>query len=197
MKKNLLSTLFVALAFTSSIFAQVQVWKIDNMHSSVKFSVTHLVISEVDGSFKTYDGSISTTKSDFTDANIDFSIDVNSINTDMEKRDQHLKAEDFFNAEVYPKMSFKSISMKKIAKNVYELTGNLTIRNVMKKVKFKVIYGGTTKDGYGNTKVGFKATTTINRFDYGLKWNALTEAGGSTVGKDVTIVLNLQFAKEK
>jgi len=179
-------------------FAQTsQKWVIDKVHSTVKFSVSHLVISEVEGSFKTYDGSIANSKADFSDAKIDFTVDVASINTDNSMRDEHLKSDDFFNAKEFPKMSFKSSSIKKLAGNKLEITGDLTIRNTTKKVSFQTTYGGTVKDAYGNTKSGFKASTTINRFDYGLKWNALTEAGGATSWKDIAIVLNLEFALAK
>lgn len=190
---------FSAILFGSThAFAQAtKMWKVDNVHSAVKFSVSHLVISEVDGSFKVYNGSISTTKDDFSDAVIDFSIDVNSINTDNAMRDGHLKGDDFFNAATYPTMTFKSTSFKKKEGNMYELVGNLTVRNVTKKVVFDVKYGGTVKDAYGNTKAGFKATGSINRFDYGLKWNALTEAGGATVGAEVSLSANLEFALSK
>ena len=194
---NLSAILFVTL-FSANIMAQTaKTWKLDNLHSNVKFTVTHLVISEVEGNFKTFDGSISTAKDDFSDANINFTVDVASINTDNANRDGHLKGDDFFNAEAYPKMTFKSTSFKKKSGNQYTLTGDLTIRNVTKKVTFDVTYGGTAKDGYGNTKAGFKATGKINRLEYGLKWNSLTEAGGAVVGKDVSIQLNLQFALSK
>lgn len=189
------SALLFIFTMTSG-YAQ-KIWNVDNAHSSVKFSVTHLIISEVEGTFKTYGGSISAAKEDFSDAQINFTVDVNSINTDNSMRDDHLKSDDFFNAKDYPKMSFVSTSFSKKSGNKYVLEGNLTIRNVTKKVKFDVTYGGTAKDGYGNTKAGFKAQTSINRFDYGLKWNALTEAGGTTVGKEVSIILNLQFALSK
>lgn len=172
-------------------------WKIDKMHSNLNFSVTHLVISEVDGSFKVYDGSISSTSDDFNNASIEFSVDVNSINTDNSMRDDHLKGDDFFNAASYPKMTFKSTSFTKVSGNRYKLTGDLTVRNVTKKASFDVVYGGTAKDGYGNTKAGFKASGSINRFDYGLKWNALTEAGGATVGADVALNFKLEFAMSK
>ena len=195
MKKILVG---ISLLISSFSFAQsAKNWKVDNVHSSVRFSVSHLVISEVEGIFKVYDGSISNTKDDFSDAKIDFNIDVASINTENSMRDNHLKSDDFFNAEKFPKMTFKSTSFKKKAGNMYELTGNLTIRDVTKKAVFSVKYGGTQKDGYGNTKAGFKVTGSINRFDYGLKWNALTEAGGATVGKDVELVGNLEFALAK
>jgi polyisoprenoid-binding protein YceI len=194
--KNLFIGLLLIIGLNSFIVAQ-GTWKIDKVHSNVKFTVEHLVISEVEGYFKVFDGSIITTKADFTDAQIDFAVDVASINTEVEMRDNHLKSDDFFNAEKYPKMTFKSTAFKKISDKKYELTGDLTIRNVTKKVKFDVTYGGTVKDGYGNTKAGFKAKSTINRYDYGLMWNALTEAGGMTVGTDVQIQLNLQFALQK
>lgn len=186
----------IIFSVINSTMAQ-KTWNVDNVHSIVKFSVTHLVISEVEGTFKTYNGSITNTKDDFSDAKINFAVDVNSINTDNSMRDDHLKSDDFFNAQEYPKMNFVGTSFKKKSGNKYVLEGNLTIRNVTKKVTFDVTYGGIANDGYGNTKAGFKASTSINRFDYGLKWNALTEAGGATVGKDVQIILNLQFALAK
>jgi polyisoprenoid-binding protein YceI len=189
--------LLAAVALISvATFAQTK-WNLDNSHSNVRFTVPHLVISEVEGSFKKFNGSITSAKPDFTDAVVNFDVDVNSINTDNDMRDKHLKGDDFFNAEQYPNMTFKSTSFKKVSGNKYALYGNMTIRNVTKPVKFDVVYGGTAKDGYGNTKAGFKASATINRFDYNLKWNALTEAGGATVGKDITIDLKLEFAQAK
>ncbi|MCK9423393.1 MAG: YceI family protein [Bacteroidales bacterium] len=172
-------------------------WAIDNAHSGVKFTVSHLVISEVEGGFRSFTGNMTATKSDFTDAQIDFAVDVNSINTDNEMRDKHLKSDDFFNAEKFPKMTFKSVTFKETGEKQYELTGDLTIRDVTKRVKFQVTYGGSVKDPYGNLKAGFKATAVINRLDYGLKWNALTEAGGAVVGTDVTILINAEFAQQK
>lgn len=194
MKKILSAVLFVLAG--SIGYAQTK-WSVDNAHSSVGFSVPHLLISEVEGNFKKFNGSITAAKPDFSDARVEFAVDVNSIDTDSEMRDNHLKAEDFFNASQFPTMTFKSTSFKKVGGNKYELAGNLTIRNKTNPVKFLVTYGGTANDGYGNTKAGFKATTTINRFDYDLTWNKLTEAGGATVGKEVTLNLKLQFAKAK
>ncbi len=172
-------------------------WVTDNAHTSVKFTATHLVISEVEGSFKSFSGSMESSKPDFTDARINFSVDIASINTDNEKRDAHLKADDFFNAEKFPVMTFKSTQFKKVRDNKYTLTGDLTIRDVTKRVTFDVTYGGTVKDPWGTTHAGFKAETTINRFDYNLKWNTLMEAGGSVVGKDITIRINVEFIPQK
>ena len=172
-------------------------WNTDNTHSNVKFTVTHLVVSEVEGSFRVFSGTVKSAKPDFTDASINFSVDVNSINTDNEMRDKHLKSDDFFNAEKFPAMTFKGTSFKKVSGNKYVLQGDLTIRDVTKKVTFDVAYGGTTKDPWGNTKAGFKAKAKINRFDYNLKWNTVTEAGGAVVSKDVDVVVNLELNQEK
>lgn len=172
-------------------------WNLDKSHSSVKFSVDHMVISETEGSFKIFGGSLSSPAPDFENAAITFTVDVNSINTDDEGRDKHLKSDDFFNAEKYPKMTFTSTSFKKVKGNAYVLEGNLTIRDVTKKVKFAVIYGGTVKDPWGNIKAGFKASGTINRKDFGLKWSALTEAGGAVVGEEVRMLINVEFAQAK
>lgn len=188
----------LAVGFLLTISAGAQSnWKIDNSHSNVKFTVTHLVISEVDGHFKNFSGTMTSERQDFADAIIEFTVETNSISTDNENRDVHLKSDDFFNAEKYPQMVFRSGSMNQTGDATYELTGDLTIRNITKKVKFDVRYGGTVVDPWGNTKAGFKATGTINRFDYDLKWNALTEAGGAVVGKDVKITINAEFSKVK
>lgn len=172
-------------------------WMIDNSHSQVMFTVSHLVISEVTGSFKGFTGTISATKPDFTDAKIEFNVDVNTVNTDNEMRDNHLKGDDFFNAGKYPKMTFKGTGLKKVSGNKYTLSGELTIRDVTKPITLDVTYFGTTNDPWGNTKAGFKIKGKINRFDYNLKWNTLTEAGGAVVGEEVEIVCNLELAKSK
>lgn len=194
MKRLLISAAVVATSF--SLQAQTK-WVIDPVHSSVNFNIEHLVISEVEGKFKTYNGTISATKPDLTDAVIDFAVDIKSIDTDNDMRDKHLISPDFFEADKYPQMTFKSTSLKKLSGNKYLLSGNLTIHGITKPAKFDVTYGGTAKDSYGNTKAGFKAKSVINRYDYGLKYNSLTEAGGATLGREVEIDLKLQFAQAK
>jgi polyisoprenoid-binding protein YceI len=189
------SLVILSTVIASAVSAQ-STWKADVSHSSVKFSVAHLVVSETEGTFKVYDANVAAAKDDFTDAKIDFTIDVNSINTDNEMRDKHLKSDDFFNAEKFPKIVFKGISFKKVSGNKYVLEGDLTIRDVTKKVKLDVVYGGTVKDPYGNTKAGFKVTGVVDRLAYGLKWNALTEAGGAVVGKDVELTAKLELQKQ-
>lgn len=171
-------------------------WKVDKTHSSVQFSVEHLVISEVDGSFRNFNGEIKAAKPDFSDAQITFTVDVASINTGSEPRDNHLRSNDFLNAEKYPQMSFKSASMTKVSEGKYLLEGDLTIRDVTKRVKFNVSYGGMVKDAENKTRTGFKANTYINRFDYNLKWDKMTEAGGMVVDKMVDIELKLEFVKQ-
>jgi polyisoprenoid-binding protein YceI len=183
----------IALAFSAT--AQTN-WSFDKSHTNIGFNVTHLVISEVDGFFKSFEGSVTTKGDSFENATVQFTVDIASIDTDNEKRDQHLKSDDFFNAEKYPKMTFKSTSMKKAGKNTYKLTGDLTIRDKTKRVELDVKHNGTVKDPWGNTKAGFKITGKINRFDYELKWNTLTEAGGAVVGRDVRLNLNVQLKKE-
>lgn len=194
--KRSLATVGIALTLAVSAYSE-STWTVDNIHSTVKFAVTHLVISEVEGNFKVYSGSLQSAKNDFADVAVQFAIDVNSINTENGMRDKHLKSDDFFNAEKYPRMTFKSTAWKQVDAKNYLLEGDLTIRDITRHVTFNVVYGGTMKDGSGSTKAGFKATAVINRFDYNLRWNALTEAGGATVGKDVDITLNLEFAQKK
>jgi len=185
-----------ALLATDDSMAQATTWIVDNTHSNVKFSVSHLVISDVDGAFKSFNGTMKSSKPDFSDAQIDFTVDINSINTDNESRDNHLKSDDFFSAEKFPQMTFKGTSFKKVSGNKYALEGDLTIRDVTRKSKFDVSYGGTVKDPWGNIKAGFKVKGVINRFDYNLKWNSLTELGGAVIGKEVEIVLNLEFGQQ-
>ncbi len=194
MKK--VSTLVLAMAVSVVTFAQTS-WSVDPSHSSVSFSVSHLVISEVDGTFKTFNGNLTSNSDDFLNADISFEIDVNSINTANEKRDGHLKSEDFFYTEKHPKMTFKSTSFKKKKGNKYILKGNLTMRGVTKAITLDVKYGGTAKDGYGNTKAGFIITGQLNRIDFGVAWNAKTEHGGLTVGEVIDLKVKLEFVKQK
>ncbi len=171
-------------------------WTLDKSHSNVRFTVTHMVVSETDGSFKVFDGTVEHTKADWSDAKINFSVDINSINTDNENRDKHLKGDDFFNAEKYPTAKFVGKTFKPLGNNKYELVGDLTIRDVTKPVKFDVKFGGISASTRGD-KAGFKATTTINRFDYNLKWDRATEAGGLVVGKEVELVVLVELNKAK
>lgn len=193
MKKTI--SAFCLLLIAVNVFAQTK-WTTDPAHTSVHFTVTHMMISEVEGKFTSFSGTMTSSKPDFTDAQIDFTADVSSINTDNQMRDNHLKSKDFFAADSFPQIKFKSTSIKKISDKKYILEGDLTIRDVTKPVKFDVTYGGTINDGFGNTRAGFKAETTINRFDYHLNWNKLVEAG-SVVSSDVHVTVTAEFLHPK
>lgn len=170
-------------------------WLIDPMHSEVHFKVKHLVISTVTGTFKSFEGSLETSAADFQDASIQFSMDVNSIDTNQEQRDVHLKSADFFDAEQFPKISFKSSSFKKDGDD-YTLVGDLTIKNVTKQVKLDVEFGGVATDFYGNEKAGFEVSGKISRKEFGLTWDGITEAGAIVVGDDIKLSMNIQLAKQ-
>jgi polyisoprenoid-binding protein YceI len=197
-RKNMKHLLPLAAALSlvlSPASAQQTAWKLDAVHSNVLFTVRHLVVSEVTGKFKDFDVSLKTSGNDFSDASIQAVVKTMSIDTENESRDKHLRSDDFFNAQQYPEMKFVSTSMKKISQKEYALTGDLSIRDVTKPVTFKVEFFGMIDAGQFGTRSGWKATATINRFDYNLKWDRTIEAGGLVVGEDVTIVLNLEFSK--
>lgn len=173
-------------------------WKLDNAHSAVKFSVTHMVIAEVPGNFREFDVTFTQKDpADFTGSALSATIKTASINTDNEGRDKHLRGDDFFNAEKHPAITFTSTSFEKTGTDTYAIRGNLTIRDVTKPVVLTARYTGTVKDPWGNIKIGFKATTSINRFDFGVKWNKAIEAGGLVVGETVDVTLLMEFAQAK
>jgi len=171
-------------------------WAIDPAHTEVHFKVKHLVISTVTGKFEKFEGAVYSSKADFSDAEAEFSVDIDSINTSQPDRDGHLKSADFFDAANHPKLTFKSTGVKKTSDSEFVLTGDLTIRGVTKPVQLNVEYGGTTKDPWGNTKAGFEITGKINRKDYGLSWSAVTETGGLVVSDDVKLQLAVEVAKQ-
>jgi polyisoprenoid-binding protein YceI len=191
--KKIIYSLFLILFVLANLNAQTK-WIADKSHSKIQFNVTHMVISEVAGMFKSFDINVQSSKDDFSDANIDFTADVASIYTDNDRRDAHLKSDDFFNAEKFPKMIFKGKSFKKIEGNNFKLTGDLTIRDITKEVTLDVVYNGTVQ-AWGKTVAGFKIKGAINRFDYNLKWNTLLEAGGAMVAKTVYINIDLELQK--
>ena len=194
MKKQLFNLAAFLLLGASGAVAQTT-WKVDKSHSNVKFAVSHMVVSEVEGSFRMFDGSLVASKADLSDAKVSFAVDVASVNTDNEKRDGHLKSDDFFNAEKFPKMSFVSKSMKPLGGNKYALTGDLTLRDVTKTVTFDVTFGGQINTQNGGAKAGFKAKTTIDRLAFGLKWDRALETGSLVVGKDVDVTILVEMDK--
>lgn len=170
-------------------------WVIDPAHSEIQFKVKHLVISTVTGSFEKFEGSLETPGEDFSDAQIFFSADVNSVNTNMPDRDAHLKSAEFFDGANHPKLIFRSKSLKKLSADKYKLTGDLTIKGITKEVLLDISFGGTMKDPYGKTKAGFELTGKIIRKDFGLNWNVITEAGGLVVSDEVRILINAELTK--
>lgn len=193
--KKIFFAVFLLIA-TSLSFGQTK-WVLDKSHSKVQFSVSHLVITDVVGQFKKYDVNVETNGDDFTNAKIEFTADVNSIDTENEARDKHLKSDDFFNAEKFPQIKFVGKKMEKVGDGKFKLIGDFTMRDVTKTITLDVLFRGIVKDPWGNTKAGFKVKGVINRFDYNLKWNNLMETGGAVVGKDVEITVDLELNKQK
>lgn len=171
-------------------------WSIDPMHSEVQFKVKHLVISTVSGFFKSFSGTVETENDDFSDAKIEFSIDIDSLDTTQTQRDEHLKSAEFFDAAQYPHITFKSTSFTKTGDDEYALKGDLTIKGITKPVTLDVEYGGSAADFYGNTKAGFEVTGKINRKEFGLTWDGVTEAGSIVVGEDIKLTINAQLSKQ-
>lgn len=169
-------------------------FSIDAMHSKIGFEVPHLVISSVDGKFEKYEGTITIDKA-IEKSKVDFSIDVNSINTSVAKRDAHLKDSDFFDTKKFPKITFTSTKVSRSGNNL-TVEGDLKIKDQTKKVTLDTKFLGEVKDGYGQNKIAFKATTKINRQEFNLKWSNSVEAG-PVVGDEIEITLNIQAAKAK
>lgn len=170
-------------------------WIVDPTHSEVQFKIKHLVISTVTGAFNNFSGEVEASEETFEDANIQFSLDVNSIDTNQTMRDDHLKSAEFFDAAQFPSITFKSSSFKKLKGDDYQLSGQLTIRDITKDVVLNAEFGGSAKDFYGNTKSGFEVTGKINRKEFGLTYNAVTETGGIALGDDIKLIANIQLAQ--
>ena len=170
-------------------------WKVDQAHSEIKFKVRHLVVSTVTGHFGTFNGIVEMQDNNFASAKITFEADVNSINTKNEQRDNHLKSPDFFDAGNYPKLKFVSSAIEQKTNSEYQLIGDLTIRGITKRVVLNVRFNGIVK-GFGGTEIaGFEISGSINRFDFHLQWNALTESGGIVVSEDVSLDIAVELQK--
>lgn len=169
-------------------------WTIDTAHSEIGFKVKHLVVSTASGKFTAFEGTVEASADDFSDAKVSFSADIDSIHTGNEQRDGHLKSADFFDAEKFPKLSFKSTSVEKDGDD-FKITGDLTLKGVTKSIVVNAEFGGIEKSLYGQTVAGFEVTTKINRQDFGLTWSAVTEAGGLVVANDVKLHANIELIK--
>jgi polyisoprenoid-binding protein YceI len=171
-------------------------WILDPAHSEIQFKVKHLMISSVTGQFSKFNATAETEGEDFTTARVYFNADINSISTNNEQRDTHLKSGDFFEAEKYPQLIFESKKLEKIADNVYKLDGTLTMRGVSKSVTFNVEFGGIAQDPLGDTRIGFALSGKLNRKDYGVSFSMVSETGGILLGEDVKIFANVEFIKQ-
>jgi len=170
-------------------------WALDPTHSELQFKVKHLMITTVTGSIKSFTAELTSEGDEFTNADISFSGEINSIDTGNGDRDGHLKSGDFFDAEKYPTITFKSTSVEKDGSG-YVVKGDLTIKDVTKAVKLIAEFGGIATDPWGNTKAGFTLSGKINRTEFGLTWNAALETGGVMVSEDVKLLGELQFVKQ-
>ena len=195
MKKSAL--LFAALLLAVGFANAQTTWKTDRAHSQVNFAVSHMVFSEVTGTFKDFDATLTSAKDDFSDAKVDATIKAVSIDTGNEKRDGHLKSNDFLNVEKFPDIKFKSTEIEKTGDDTYKITGDLTSRDITKPVVLDMKYRVTITDPRGNTRSAFKATTTVDRFEFGTTWASKIDTGGLVAGKEVEVVLLFEFVKEK
>ena len=171
-------------------------WVIDPSHSEIQFKVKHLMITNVTGNFKKFSSSLQTEDEDFSKAVVSFTADIDSITTGDENRDGHLKSADFFDAANHPQMKFVSTGVTDKGDGAYELSGDLTIRETTQNIKLAVEFGGVVKDPWGNTKAGFSVIGKLKRKEFGLSWDAVTEAGGIVVSDEVRIICEVQFIKQ-
>ncbi|MGN0003673.1 MAG: YceI family protein [Sphingobacterium composti] len=170
-------------------------WQLDTAHSELEFKVRHMMISTVKGQFKTFEVNVENESDDLTGAQVEVKIEVESIDTKNEQRDQHLKSSDFFDASTNPYILFKSTSISKEDDDEYKVKGDLTIKGITKPISLEVEFGGVAKDPWGNDKIGYTVSGKLNRTDFDLTWNAALETGGVMVSEEVKFSADLQFVK--
>jgi|SRR6218665_1660944 len=171
-------------------------WAIDPTHSEIGFKVKHMMFTNVSGKFNQFEAAIENDEEAFETSQISFSADVNSVDTANADRDGHLRSADFFDVENFAKLSFKSTSIQKVNDGLYNISGDLTIKDVIKNITLETEYSGLMKDPWGNTKIGLSLNGKINRKDFGLTWNAALETGGVLVGEDIKLAAEVQFVKQ-
>jgi len=170
-------------------------WLVDSSHSLIEFSVKHLMIAKVRGVFHKFDAEIEADLNDLTTAKVSFTIDLNSIDTRNEDRDNHLRSADFFDVENTPTLNFVAVSIQQTAEGEFDVTGDVTLHSVTKQETFKLVFEGTSTDPWGNEKAGFSASGVIKRSDYGLTYNAALETGGVLIGDEVKVNIELEAQK--
>jgi polyisoprenoid-binding protein YceI len=193
MKKQFLAAAVLALA---AVGASADNYTVDKTHSEAKFEVRHLM-SRVSGKFDDFGANVVIDAANPKASSVEFSMKTASIDTGNEGRDKHLRTADFFDADKFPEITFKSTSVKPTSKkNVYEVTGDLTMRGVTKRITLPVEFLGSGKDPWGNQRMGFTAKTTLNRKDFGINWNKSLDEGGVLLGDDVDVTVNLEAVKK-
>lgn len=195
MLKRVVAFVSIAVMLSSVVYADT--WDIDKVHSNVGFSVRHLVITKVLGKFNEFAGQVEFDGKNVEGGSVEITIQMTSIDTDNQKRDDHLKGTDFFNVEEFPEMTFKSNKVIKGNDANFKIIGDLTIKGISKEVTLDAEFNGSLAGPWGGTRAGFSATTTINRQDFDMKWSKALEAGGLIVGDEVTIILELELVKVK
>ena len=195
---KLIRSLLITALVATPMFAQApkEAWSVDKSHSNATFKVRHLM-ANVSGSFKDFDADIQIDRANPANSSVEFTIQAASINTGNDNRDNHLKSPDFFDVAKFPTISFKSTAVKAKSKNLFDVTGNLTMHGVTKQVTLPVEFLGFGKDPRGNEKGGFQIETVVNRKDYGIVWNRNLDEGGVLLGDDVKVTINLELNKKK
>ena len=194
-----ISKVGVAIAFTlmAPVLAHADTWQIDPMHTSVEFTVRHMMISNIKGTFEKTSGTVTVEGGDPTTAKIDATIDASSLNTRVERRDADLKSPNFLDVQKYPTITFKSNKVEAAGEGKWKVTGDLTLHGVTKPVVLDVEGSGAPiKDPFGNTRAGASATAKINRKDFGLTYNKTLESGGVMVGDEVSITIDVEAIKK-
>ncbi|MBW7454974.1 YceI family protein [Paenibacillus sepulcri] len=171
-------------------------WVIDAPHSSLDFSIRHLMVSNVKGAFHNFSAKVVADPEDLTTAEIEFVIDLESVDTRNKDRDEHLRNADFFDVEQYPQMLFRATSITRVKGNEYDVTGDVTLHGITRSETFSVTFEGMEKDPWGNVKSGFSGKGVLNRSDYGLTYNAILETGGIMVGDQVKIFIEIEAAQQ-
>lgn len=194
--KRIIASISAVLLLALPILASAATWNIDPDHTNIGFKVRHLMVSNVKGSFEKHSGTIDINDKDITKSKVEVTIDTNSINTNVQKRDEHLRSADFLDVAKFPAMTFVSKKVAKAGKDRLKVTGDLTLHGVTKEVVLDVEpISKESKDPWGNLRRGTTATTKINRKDFGLVWNKALETGGVAVGEEVLITLEIEMIK--
>jgi polyisoprenoid-binding protein YceI len=176
---------------------QTTKWALDPTHSEIQFKVRHMLVSNVTGHFKTFNATVATDGDDMQTAKVHFTADINSISTNNEQRDAHLRSGDFFDVDNHPQIIFDADGLEKTGESDYKMNGTLNMRGTAKSISLNVEFGGMIQDPWGNTRVGFSVGGKLNRKDFGVSFSMVSETGGILLGEDITINANVEFVKVK